>query len=228
MNLITWETYTKRREIKALWWKWSKEDSWWIIDWELEKINELMEKYTDLEIEEIEDKDIKTLSKIDYQINKAERKVEMYSNRIIKAQGDFKNLDSRHDILTHWRDYAFITQPCNWNKSMIRAKEKVEQVMEKKYWEWWAVDRESKANEKLEYWKEELQRLKDKKAWKWLNAKQKRDLLIEKNRNKFKVWDKVKCHLIKEWYWIISKINKKTCKLEWYTFNIELHWVYKV
>lgn len=226
MILITWKTYTVRREIKSIWGKWSKEDSWWIIDNTMESVKAFSEKHPELEIEEIENKEIQTLPKIDYQIQRAEKKIEMYSNRAWKAQKDFEYLEERHSTLTHWHDYAFITQPCNGHRWMINAKNKVEKVMEKKYWEWGAMDREKQANSKLDYWTAELKRLQDKKAWKWLNAEAKRNLLIKEHKEKIKVWDKVKCHLIQEGFWIVKKMNTKTCKLEWYSFNIWLQWVY--
>lgn len=218
--LITGETYLLRREIKSFWAFWNRDNKGWVVKEKTEQLEKFVEENS-LELEALE-KEIQKTARIDVLIDKAERKIEMYENRILKAKNDFKELDKKHDRLTHGRDYAFITQPCNWHRWMIKAKQKVEKVFEDKYWKGWAIDRQDAASDKLDYWKAELKRLQDKKAWKWKNAKQRTEELIEYNRERFKKWDFVKtCR----WSWKITKMNKKTCRIEWMSYNISIQYI---
>lgn len=217
--LITGNTYVLRRQIKWFGWFWNKEHKGWVIS---EK-NENIEKFileNGLELEELQEEVVKS-ERIDVLIDRAKNKISMYEKRWSKARKDFEDLEKRHNELTYGRDYAFITQPCNGHRGMINIKNKVDQVMEKKYWKWGAVDRENLAESKLEYWREELKRLEDKKSWKWKNAKQRTEDFIERTRPTLKVWDKYKTHYA-VWICTIKKVNQKTVRFE------ETSWVVSI
>ena len=209
--LITGNTYPLKRTIKWFWGFWNKENQGWIIK---EKTKETEKFITDnkLEIKEIKE-EIKRAEKIDIQLDRAKRKIEMYEKRINRAEMNFKQEAEKYNTLTHNRDYSFITQPCNWHRGMIKAKQRADVTMEKRYWKWWYFDQQKEANSKLNYWKNELKRLKDKKAWKWKNAKQRKEEKIEKIKETLKVWDKVDTIFLQWNDWRIYKIFKKTVRL---------------
>jgi len=218
--LITWETYTLRRQIKWFGWFWNKENKWWVITTKTENLDKFISD-NDLEIKEIQE-EIKKADKIDILIDRAKRKIEQYKNRSSKASENFKKEEDKFSTLTHWHDYAFITQPCNWHRWMIKAKENMEKTMEKRYWDGWYYDQEKEADSKLEYWTKELKRLEDKKSWKWENAEAIRNKLIAEKKATLKVWDFVKtCRGA----WKIIKMNIKTCRIEWIGYPMPLQFI---
>lgn len=217
MYLITWETYLLRREIKSLWYKWSKDDNWWI--WTNKNIKEILNNNSKVYMEEIENKELPEMTKLDYEIAYAKKRLEKWENKQEK-----KELESQTTSLSQVeRDFLRLWEPVKiWHHSQRRHEKLLEKV--NKDWErrWQAHKEAEEAEDKKEYWEEKLKELEAKKNWTWKNAKQTKQEKIEYIKSNIKVWDKV---MYMRQICKVLKINKNTIFTDWFTCNLDLSFI---
>lgn len=217
MYLITWETYLLRREIKSLWYKWSKDDNWWI--WTDENIQELVNNNPKVYMEEIEDKELPEMTKLDYEIAYTKKRLEKW-----KKKQEKKEIESQTTRLSqNERDFLRLAEPVKiWHHSQRRHEKLLEKVNRDWDRRWQAYKEAEEAEDKKEYWEDKLKELEAKKNWTWLNAEQRKIKRIENIKSKIKVWDKV---IYNRTECIILKINKNTVKLSEYSFNVDIDFI---
>jgi len=215
-----------RRDIKSAGGKWSKEDEGWLIKTITLELKEFLKSKGDVYIEEIEDKELPHMEKIDYQIARAEKKIEQWKNRKSTAIRKYDEEEQKYSTLTNNGDLALLTEPIKvWHHSEGRHRrlwDRIERTREKRYGEGGYVDQENTAQYKIEYWQNELKRLQKKKSWEWKNAKERKLAEIERIREKINVWDYIDTHFGS---WKIEKINKKTVRIEGKSWNIDIDYI---
>lgn len=218
MYLITWETYLLRRKIKSFWYKWDWENKGWI--WNI--LNEEVEKLVSdnsLYLEEIEDKELPEMTKLDYDIAYAKKRLEKWWVKQEKKELEWNT----SKISEQEREFLKLWEPIKiWHHSEWRHRrlhEKLDRDFERR---WQAYKEAEEAKNKKEYWEDKLKELEAKKNWTWLNAKQKKQKVVDLIKSKIKVWDKV---IYNRTECIVLKINKNTVKLDNFSWNIDIYYL---
>jgi hypothetical protein len=218
MYLITWKTYILRRQIKSFWYKWSRDDKGWIWNDYPEKLD-LFITENNLLIEEIENKELPELTKLDYDIVYAKKRLEKWWNKQEKKENEANTTKMSEQE----RDFLILWEPIKvWHHSERRHRKVIEKLNRDFERRWLAYKEAELAEDKKEYWEEELKRLEAKKNWTWLNAKERKEKAIEIIKSKIKIWDKC---FYNRTECIIEKINKNTVKLDNYSFNVDIYYI---
>lgn len=218
MYLITWKTYILRRQIKSFWYKWSWDDKGWIWNDYPEKLD-LFITENNLLIEEIENKELSELTKLDYDIVYAKKRLEKWWNKQEKKENEANTTKMSEQE----RDFLILWEPIKvWHHSERRHRKVIEKLNRDFERRWLAYKEAELAEDKKEYWEEELKRLEAKKNWTWLNAKERKEKAIEIIKSKIKIWDKC---FYNRTECIIEKINKNTVKLDNYSFNVDIYYI---
>lgn len=221
MYLITWETYLKRKQIKSFWWIWDKDNIWWILKEKTEEIDYFIQENDKIYIEEIKNKELPKFNKLDYEIEKAKKRIEKWSNKQHK-----ETTKSETSILNKTeKDFLKLGEPIKiWHHSEKRHRKLINKVDRDIGQRVEAYKKAENANNKREYWEEKLQTLEDKKNWVYKNAKEKKEERIEKIKEQIKIWD------ICYYWWkkcTITKINKKTIRVNEFSFAIDIDFIEK-
>jgi len=218
MNLITWNTYMIRRDLKTFWYKLDKDNDWWV--WNI--LNEDIEKIikdNDLFLEEIEDKELPKLSKLDYNILYAKKRLTKWDNKYLKNITEAETTrmsEGEREFLSLWEP---IKIGHHSEKRHRKLYDKIDRDFERR---WQAYKEAEDAEDKKEYWEEKLKMLEAQKKGTWKNAKQRKEERIEFIKSKIKVWDKILYNRVE---CIILKINKKTIFTDNYSFNIDIDYI---
>lgn len=221
MKIITWDTYTIRKEIKA------KFNAFWNADHKgraCPKEDGLHEfcGLHNLEIIEL-DEPVEQESDIDKRIRYVKKRLEKWSNVEAKNESIVEASYEKSKLLTNNYDNAILTEPIKiWHHSEKRhrkLKETIWKNLEKRHEAYEKID---EAQDKKEYREAELKLLESKKAGTRKNAEQRRTEESERVKNSLKVWDKV---IYNRTECTIEKMNAKTCKLKEYWFNVLYHYL---
>lgn len=209
---IIWNTYKDRREIVWLWFVFSYEEKWYILN--TEKYGIIKEKIkninNDLEIEKIPFIEINEEYTVKQKNIRAEKKANKYKERIIKNKEWIKEEERKFTDLTHNHDWAYITQPWAISK---KNSERINKTMEKRYWKGWHTDKIEEAEQKASYWENKRYLTKAEKEDKKKKAKEITENAHELWRNDYKIGDNFYCWHLQE-VAKIKKINKKTVIIE--------------
>ena len=172
-----------------------------------------------LYLEEIENKEMPDMTKLDYDIAYAKKRLEKWW-----VKQDKKELESQTTRLSKQeKDFLSLAEPIKiWHHSEKRHRKLIEKV--ERDWErrWQAYKEAEEAENKKEYWEDKLKELEAKKNWTWKNAEQRKAERIEKIKSKIKVWDK--CFYNRQESTIL-KINKNTVKLDNFSWNIDIDFI---
>jgi hypothetical protein len=218
MYLITWKTYILRREIKSFWYKWDKDNNWWIWNNYPEKLHLFITK-NNLLVKEVDNKELPELTKLDYDILYAKKRLEKWWIKQEKKENE-ANITR---ISEYEKQFLRLWEPIKiWHHSEKRHRKLIEKIDKDFQRRWEAYKEAEKAEDKKEYWEDKLKELEAKKAWTWLNAKQRKEKTIELIKTKIKVWDKI---IYNREECIIEKINKNTIKVDKYSFNIDINFI---
>lgn len=218
MKLITGETYIIRRQIKSFWYKWDWENKGWIWNNISDELQKLIND-NNLSIEDIEDKELPELTKLDYDIAYVKKRLEKWE--VKQEKKEIESQTTRMSEQERW--FLRLWEPIKiWHHSEKRHRKLCEKM--DRDWErrWLAYKEAEEAENKKKYWEEELKILEAKKNWTWLNAKEKKQKTIDLIKSKINVWDKC---FYNRTECIIEKINKNTVKLNEFSFNVDIYFI---
>ena len=202
---IIWDTYIKRREIRALWAIYSYEEGWYI--WNCKNIDIVKRKIEALwlECEEIENVEINEEYIIRQKNLRTEKKAERYSN----LSGKRLQESNESSLTQQERDFLKLWEPVKvWHHSQRRHEKLLEKVDRDFEIRNELYNKSEEYQNKAEYWKNKKYYTEDQKKIRKENKKKQIDLALQLWKENHKVWDKF------EWFWnadfTIKKINKKT------------------